>query len=88
MKTCKLDDDFKQAIVDHLSTLIRILSQSSPREGEEGDLQLLIADRMAQNSSRVRSFDAPQAPGFFTHPLCRGPEQDDENRSSTAKVRC
>lgn len=76
MKTCKLDADFKQVLVDHLSTPIGIISQSSPREGEEGNLQLLIVGRMTQNGSRVH---ATRVPGYFSHPFCDDPEQDYEN---------
>jgi acetylornithine deacetylase/succinyl-diaminopimelate desuccinylase-like protein len=75
VKPLKLEESYRQVLVDQLSEFVRIPSRSSPRGGEEGDLQVLVAKRMAQYGARVRSFDAAQVSGFLTHPLCHGPDR-------------
>ena len=50
----RLDEEYKQRLVEEVCEFVRIPSRSSLTGGEEGRLQLLVAERMAKAGARVR----------------------------------
>ena len=62
----------KEAYLNEICELIRIPSRSSPKGGEEGRLQAVVAERMRNAGARVRSFGTEETPEFFRHRLCCG----------------
>ena len=75
-----LDEKHKSQLIEDVCQFIRIPSRSSPKGGEEGALQSLVAERMQQVHARVRTFEAGDVPGFREHPLCHGPNRDYRDR--------
>jgi len=76
----KLAETYKQRFLDELCRFVRIPSRSSAKGGEEGQLQLVVAELMRQAGARVRTFEADDVDGFYNHPLCSGPERNYKNR--------
>lgn len=75
-----LDEHHKAALIADLCTLIRLPSRSNAAGGEEGDVQRWVAAQMRAAGARVRSFLPEEIPGFFTHPLCCGPDRNYKDR--------
>ncbi len=66
------EEKYKSQVIDDVCRFVRIPSRSSTHGGEEGKLQVLIADLMRQAGARVQTFEADDVPEFYSHRLCYG----------------
>lgn len=70
----------RDQLIEDVCTFVRIPSRSSTTDGEEGELQRLMAQRMKALGARVHTFVADDIPGFRNHPVCFGPDRDYKDR--------
>ncbi len=77
-----LDERYKTRVVKDVCRFVSIPSRSSAVGGEEGELQLLVAELMRQAGARVRTFEADDIPEFLSHQICHGPNRQYNGRAT------
>lgn len=75
-----LDERYKTELVADLCDYVRIPSRSSAAGGDEGVLQIRIAEQMRAAGARVEVREVDSIPGFYDHPLCHGRDRQYQGR--------